>query len=134
MNIEATACCKAETASAPAERVRPGRTYVPGVDIVENEKELLLMADIPGVTAENLSVDFERGLLTIHGEVAPRQDAEKSRFVIREYGVGDYCRTFQIGEAIDSTKIEAELRDGVLTLRLPKREEVLPRKIVVKTN
>ncbi|NOT02677.1 MAG: Hsp20/alpha crystallin family protein [Phycisphaerales bacterium] len=118
----------------PAGRVRQGRTYVPGVDIVENERELLLMADIPGVKAGNLAVSYERGVLTIRGAVAPRQDAEKTQFVIREYGVGDYCRTFQIGEAIDATKIEAELRDGVLTLHLPKHEEVLPRKIAIRTN
>lgn len=134
MNTGENICCEREPAATRAERVREGRTYVPGVDIVENERELRLMADMPGVKAENLSIDYERGVLTIHGAVTTRQDAEKTQFLIREYGVGDYCRTFQIGEAIDATRIEAGLRDGVLTLRLPKREEVLPRKIAIQAS
>jgi len=124
---------KCETTACTPERVHGGRTYIPAVDIVEMPEELLLLADMPGVKAADLSVNYERGLLTLHGRVTPRQDASTTDFLLGEYGVGDFMRSFQIGEGVDSARIQAELKDGVLTLHLPKKQEVLPRKIAVKT-
>lgn len=116
-----------------AERTRAGRTFVPSVDIVERKNELLLLADMPGVKPDDLDIRYERGELTIHGKVQPRQDPEQTNFMLREYGVGDFYRVFQVGEAIDPSKIEAEVKEGVLTLHLPKTEQAVPRKITVKT-
>jgi HSP20 family protein len=59
---------------------------------------------------------------------------EHTNYLLREYGVGDFRRTFQIGEGIDAAKIAAELREGVLTVHLPKAPELMPRKIAVKAN
>lgn len=115
------------------ERTRPGRTFVPSVDIVEKENELLLLADIPGVRADDLEIRFERGELAIHGRVKPRQSSEQMDYMLCEYGIGDFYRVFQVGETIDSNRIEAEVKDGVLTLHLPKTEQAVPRKITVKT-
>lgn len=115
-----------------AERIRAGRTFVPQVDIIEKEDRLLLLADVPGVKPDGVDISYERGELTIHGKVERRQNPEETRFMLREYGVGDYYRTFQVGEGVDSRKIEAELKDGVLTLHLPKKQEAVPRKISVK--
>jgi HSP20 family protein len=131
MNCQTT-MQKPETATAQPERTKQGRTYLPTVDIIEKDTELLLVADMPGVTAENVSINYERGLLTVSGTVAPRQDAGNG-FLVREYGVGDFYRSFQVGEGIDAARIEAEMSGGVLTLHLPKRQEVMPRKITVKT-
>jgi HSP20 family protein len=116
-----------------AERMRPGRTYIPNVDIIEREDKLLLVADMPGVKPDDLDIRYERGELTIHGKVQPRAGAEQQSYLLREYGVGDYYRAFQIGKGIDSSKIEAELKDGVLTLQLPKTEAAVPRRIAVKS-
>lgn len=116
-----------------AERTRAGRTFVPNVDIVEQEDELLLLADMPGVKAEDLDIRYERGELAIHGKVRPRQQADRTNFMLREYGVGDFYRAFTVGESIDASKIEAEISDGVLMLHLPKTEQAVPRKITVKT-
>jgi HSP20 family protein len=124
---------KSETHVVKPERIRGGPTYLPAVDMVEAQDKLLLMADVPGVTSDDLDIRYERGQLTIHGRVAPRQDPNTS-YLLREYGVGDFYRVFEVGEGIDSSKIDAELRDGVLTLHLPKVQELMPRKITVKTN
>jgi len=128
-----TAIEKRETQDLqPTERMRSGRTYVPNVDILENNEKLLLLADMPGVKSDDLDIRYEHGELVVHGSVQPRQDAEQGNYMLREYGVGDYYRAFQVGEGIDSSKIEAELQDGVLMLHLPKSEQVMPRKISVK--
>ncbi|RME39914.1 MAG: Hsp20/alpha crystallin family protein [Planctomycetota bacterium] len=129
-----TAIRKQESTLTEAEQLHGGRTYRPNVDILEMEDRLLVRADVPGAKPEDIDVRYERGQLTIHARVTPRQDMEKTKFFYREYGVGDFYRSFQIGEGIDAGKIEAELKDGVLTLHLPKTQEVMPKKITVKTS
>jgi HSP20 family molecular chaperone IbpA len=116
---------------ATVERTRGGLSYSPRIDIWESDDELVLYADMPGVSAENLDIQFENRELRILGKVAPRH--EDINFLYGEYGVGDFYRTFTIGETIDSDKISGELKDGVLTLHLPKTEAVKPRKIEVKS-
>jgi len=116
---------------ATVERTRGGVTYSPRVDIWELEDELVVYADLPGVDSENLDIHFENQELTLHGKVAPRHDDAK--FLGGEYGIGDFYRSFAIGEAVDAGKISAELHGGVLTLHLPKTEEVKPRRIEVKS-
>lgn len=115
-----------------AEHTRSGTFYRPNVDILEGDDELVVLADVPGTAGEDIGVDFEDGMLTIHAKVKPRQD-ENTEYLIREYGVGDYYRTFRVNEAIDPSKITAQYADGVLTLHLPKAESTKPRKIGVKT-
>jgi HSP20 family protein len=114
-----------------AEHTRSGTYYRPNVDILEHAEELVVLADVPGATGEQIDIDFEDGTLTIHAKVKPRQD-ENTRYLVQEYGVGDYYRTFRVSEAIDAAKISAEYADGVLTLHLPKAESTKPRKIAVK--
>ena len=131
---EDTAIEKRETGELQtAERMRAGRTYIPNVDILERDDQLLLMADMPGVKAEDLEIHYEHGELTVHGRVAPRPHADPGGYLLREYGVGDYYRAFQVGEGISADKIEAVLQDGVLSLHLPKSEAARPRRITVKT-
>ena len=114
----------------PVERGGNGGAFVPRFDILETGTELVLYGDLPGVTADDLDVSFENQELTIYGRVAPRQ--EGIQFLYGEYGIGDFYRTFAIGEAIEIDKISAELKNGVLTLRLPKVPEAQPKKIEVK--
>jgi HSP20 family protein len=123
---------KRENAPAQAELTRGGRVYSPSVDIVEMDNELLLLADVPGAKSDQVDINYERGLLTLHVRVEPRQPEPETEFLFREYGVGDFHRCFEVGEGIDAQKIDAELRDGVLILHLPKAEAVKPRKIQVK--
>ena len=111
---------------------RDAVSYTPRFDILEQDDELLMYGDLPGVGPEDLDIQFENGELTVHGRVTPRQT--NRGFMVREYGVGDFYRTFAIGETIDSDKISAELKHGVLTLHLPKVEAVKPRRIEVRSN
>jgi len=105
-------------------------TFTPRCDIAETDDELLLFADVPGVDANDVDVRYENGELTVYGKCASRQQGDN--YLGYEYGVGDFYRAFTIHEAIDADKIAAELKNGVLTVRLPKSEAVKPRKIAVK--
>lgn len=114
-----------------AERTKPGPTFTPAIDIFETDREITLVADIPGVKADNLHIGLRDNTLTLAGEVeAPEGQGEVD--VLREYDTGKYLREFTLSEMIDQSKIEAELKDGVLRLRLPKVEAVSPRKVTVK--
>ncbi|MBN2059594.1 MAG: Hsp20/alpha crystallin family protein [Deltaproteobacteria bacterium] len=114
-----------------AEQIRPGLLFTPAVDIFETDKEITLMADMPGVKAEDLNIDLHENLLTLNGEVKSPEEASEED-VIREYRTGKYYRQFTLSEMIDQTKIDANLKDGVLRLRLPKVEAAKPRRIAVK--
>ena len=120
-----------QTEVTNVERTHGGVTYSPRIDIWETDEELILYADMPGVTAPDLDIQFENRELRIHGRVAPRH--ERINFLYGEYGIGDFYRSFTIGETIDDGKITAELSQGVLTLHLPKTEAVKPRRIEVKS-
>lgn len=123
---------KEQSGVATLERTRGGVTYTPRIDIWESDEELVLYADLPGVSPEDLDIQFENRELRIHGKVGPRH--EDRNFLYGEYGIGDFYRTFTIGETIDSKKISAELQNGILTLHLPKTEAVKPRRIAVKAS
>jgi HSP20 family protein len=120
-----------DNGSTAPERTHAGQTYVPAVDIFELPDKLMLQADVPGATVNDIEIHYERGLLTIHAHVQPRNE-QPGNCLLREYGVGDFHRSFQIGEGIDSNGIEAEMSNGVLTLHLPKAEAARTRKIAVK--
>jgi len=123
---------KRATADLLPERTRSGRCYVPNVDILENEDELLLLADVPGAGGNDIDINYEQGQLTVHARVRERQGADTT-YLLREYGVGDFHREFRVGEVIDASKIQAEVKEGVLTVHLPKAEAAKPRRIQVKT-
>jgi HSP20 family protein len=102
----------------------------PRVDIVETEQELILLADLPGVRPTDVDVRFENGELTIHGRRTPI-NAGKRR-ALWEYEPAHYHRAFRLTEDVAADRIEAELKNGVLTVRLPKAEAAKPRRIAVK--
>lgn len=113
-------------------RPQSERVYRPTVDILEKQDELLVLADMPGVKGSEIDIRFEAGELSIHGPAPARQ--EGTRYLVQEYGVGDFFRTFRVSEHIDPARISAEYTDGVLVLHLPKVESAKPRAIKVKTN
>ena len=121
---------KAEV-TTPAEQTRPGLVFTPAVDIFETDKEITLLADMPGVKTDNLNIDLRDNVLTLDGDVkSPEADNEVD--VFREYRTGKYYRQFNLSELIDQANIDAQLKDGVLRLTLPKVEAAKPRQITVK--
>jgi len=104
--------------------------FIPRVDIFETDDEIVLNCEMPGVAIEDIDIQFEDRKLTLLGKVPARHVG--CTLFAAEYGIGDFQRTFTIGEAIDVEKIAADLENGVLKLRLPKSEAVKPRKIAVK--
>jgi HSP20 family protein len=114
----------------PVEGETRAVTVAPRVDILETDDEILVFADMPGVAAQDVDIRFENGELTVHGRrTASHPDKEKAA---REFEVTSYFRSFQVTEQIAADRIEAELKNGVLTLHLPKVEAVKPRRIAVK--
>ena len=117
--------------STPAEQTKPGIVFTPAVDIFETDKELTLLADMPGVKSDSLTIGLNKNVLTMTGEVETPEGKDETD-VLREYETGKYFREFTLSNEIDQTKIDAVLKDGVLRLTLPKVEAVTPRKIAVK--
>lgn len=120
-----------EEVQAKGERVRPGRVFLPAVDIFETPEALTLVADMPGVPNDKVTLDIKDNHLVISGEIVPPMNAGET-MLLQEYQTGDFQREFQLGSIIDQARIEATIKDGVLRLTLPKAEKAKPRKIEVK--
>ena len=118
--------------TSSAEQTKSGLVFTPDVDILETENEIKLIADLPGVMSEGLTIDLKESTLTITGETAPVGNTKEEDVYI-EYEIGKYYRQFTLPEMINQDEIDAELKDGVLNLILPKVEKTAPRKITVRT-
>lgn len=102
--------------------------WVPKVEIIETEKELLLAAELPGMVKENIEITFENDVLTIRGEKKEEKEEKEPgkdggpRYHLWERSYGAFRRTFTLPRIIDATKIAAEMKDGVLKIHMPKAE------------
>jgi len=115
------------------EQTRPGRTYVPDVDIYETPDGLWLRADMPGVDESSLEINVADNVLSIEGRVS-LQEYDKLNPVYTEYNVGNYARRFTLSNEIDTERIKARMTNGVLELELPKAERAKPKRITVSVN
>lgn len=121
---------KQQVAVGAAESTSDKPMFSPVVDIWETDKGLMLVADMPGVASEDLSVDLQDNTLTISGRVEP--PAEGRKMLVSEYEVGNFYRQFALSENIDQSAITASLSGGVLKLELPRVAPAQPRKIAVR--
>jgi HSP20 family protein len=112
------------------ERNREIPAAVPLVDIYENDEEILLRTDMPGVEKKDITINLDNGKLSLGGI---RKFESKGSAQWEEFGNVEYQRTFSVPQTIDVNKIIAELKDGVLSLHLPKSEAAKPRQIEIKT-
>lgn len=120
------------TPDRAAERQEQSLTYQPNVDICDRSEEVVFVADIPGARADGIDVTFEDGVLSLHA-AAPLRDLP-GRPLQQEYGVGDFRRSFRLGDGFDAARISADYRRGVLTIRVPRLAAVLPRKVEVRSS
>jgi HSP20 family molecular chaperone IbpA len=125
-----------DTVNVPVEqkhsRAEPPESYfVPATDIYETADELILVADLPGVKADGLDVMVEDNVLVIRAAPKAREQAD-GEVLLQEFATGEFYRAFQLPADFDAAKIQATLKQGVLTLRLPKSERLKPRRIEVK--
>jgi len=121
---------KREVSHTGAEQmVDAGSAYSPDVDIYLSEDELFLAVDLPGVEkgAVNIEID-ENNHLVIKAQTGV---SEPERSVLRQLNIGNYYRAFQIGEEFDKDKVNAKLENGLLEVRIPKREEAKPKRIAI---
>lgn len=124
------AIAQKEKSAAPA-TVQADKVYLsPDVNIFENEQGYVLEAEMPGVNKDGLEVTLEANSLTLVGRRA--DDVPKAHLLYRESRPADFRRVFELDPAIDTTKIRAQMNQGLLTLELPKAEAVKPRRIKVE--
>jgi HSP20 family protein len=116
-----------------APRVQRRVTYTPPVDILELADELVLTLDLPGVKAGDVEVHFERGELSVTG-TRHATGCDPGECLVAEHEPATYSRAFLISQDVAVDRISAELKNGVLTVRLPKSSAALPRRIAVTGN
>jgi HSP20 family protein len=109
----------------------PARVFVPDTDIYEAQNELLVILEMPGVEKKNVNIRVEDGVLNVEGrlDLAKYQGLQP---LYTEYNIGHYARSFRLSGKIDQNKIAAEMKDGVLSLKLPKVEEAKARTIQIR--
>ena len=122
--VQVTNGSESTKTSAAREHLRPGHAVAPAVDIFENNDELLLVADVPGAVSEQVNVVFDRNELLLE---ARAEGARNQRPVL-------FRRSFEVRADVDASRISAELKHGVLSVRLPKSARSKPRQISVKTS
>ncbi len=105
-------------------------TFTPRVDILEFPEKLVLYVDLPGVKSDGVQVDFERGELTVRAQRHP--SSRTGNALVEEFEPGDYYRAFVLGQDVAADQISAELKNGVLTVHLPRSAAAQPRRINVK--
>ena len=107
-------------------------SWVPPVDIYQNgDHELVLKAEVPDMTRDDIDITVDNGTLTIKGEKKLATDVKEEQFHRIERRYGTFSRSFSLPQTVDTGKVAAEYRNGVLTVRLPLREEAKPRQIKV---
>jgi len=121
-----------DAAGGPAAAVDSGAalTYQPHVDLRVEQGDVVIVADMPGTRTEAIDVSFTDGVLSLHAQVGPRE--LPGRPLRQEYGIGDFRRSFRLGDGFDASGITAVYRLGVLTVRVPKLAAVRPRKVTVQ--
>jgi HSP20 family protein len=102
------------------------------LDVAESENEYVVKASLPGINPDDLEITYTNNTLTIKGEVREEQELEQARYHLRERRYGAFARSITLPAGVDSDKIEANYEAGVLKLRLPKAEEIKPKKIAIK--
>jgi HSP20 family protein len=109
-------------------------SWTPAVDIFEDKESIQVRAELPGLKNEDVKVDVENNILTLRGERKLEHEDKKDAYHRIERWYGAFTRQFMLPRTVDAEHIDAQLKDGVLTVRLPKKAEIKPRQISVKNS
>jgi HSP20 family protein len=113
---------------------RDGNSWTPAVDIKENDNEVRLDVELPGLSPEDVEITAENGVLTVRGEKRlERKEGDETRFQVVERVYGSFLRSFQLPQGIDEEQIKAEFNNGVLALHIPKAALPQPKRIEIST-
>ena len=104
------------------------------LDVVEQEDQYIVKASIPGVKPEDLDITYNKGLLTIKGELKDESESEQGQYQMRERRYGTFTRTITLPSTVKAEDIQADYKDGILVLKMPKAEEVKPKRIPIKSS
>ena len=102
--------------------------WMPATNIKEDEKAFYLEMAVPGYSKEDIRISIEKDVLKIYSEQEKKEESQDQRYRMREFAMADFCRTFNLGEKIDQDNIKAEFNNGILSVTLPRKEEVVVKK------
>lgn len=108
-----------------------GRMSAPAVDVREEEAQFVVEAAVPGLTGEQLSIEFEDGVLTLSGEWSSATEAQREQSLRRELARGSFKRELRFHDRVDADGLSASLQDGILTVRLPKAAQTMRKQIAI---
>ena len=117
--------------TAAEERTEAGKFYSPHADIHETTDSVVVTMEVPGVGKSDIDIRLDSGVLTVTGTIDSKQ-YESLKPIYSEYNVGNFVRSFTVSTKIDSDAISASVADGVLTVRLPKAKQALPKRIAIR--
>ena len=103
------------------------------LDVVEDENEYIVIASLPGIKPEDLDITFNKGSLTIKGEIKDESETTKGQYHLRERRFGTFARTITLPTTVKPEDIQADYHDGILELKMPKSEEVKPKRIPIQS-
>ncbi len=106
--------------------------WAPSLDLSETDKEYVARVEAPGVHKENMDVNLDGNVLTVSGKRETRMEKEEEEYIWKEREEGRFVRSIRLPKAVDPDKVDASYQDGVLTIRLPKREPALKSKVAIK--
>ncbi len=108
------------------------RAIHPRVNIVENENEFLLTAEVPGMVEDDIDVEIKEGVLSLRGHVKEEKETKEDNYRIKEFHSQNFERSFRLGDQVDPEKVAAKLEKGILRVSLGKKEIAKPRKVAIK--
>ncbi len=108
------------------------RSAFPKINVVENADDYTLTAEVPGMKEGDINVEIEDGTLTLTGRQEEKKETEEKTYRIREFRSQSFERSFRLGDGIDTDQVSARIRNGILTVALPKKEEAKPKSVKVK--
>jgi HSP20 family protein len=113
---------------------RTGDKWLPAVDILEKDGNLMLRAEVPGMSEKDIDLKLEGNVLTLKGEKRLENEEERNNYHRMESFCGSFARSFTLPETVDRDRIKADYKNGILTVTIPQKPEVRPREIPVSTN